>query len=192
MRGETTIEPAERVDRLGKWSGKSLPRKEDRRHLQGQGSFADDAWQRRMGYAHFVRSPVAHARIVSIDTAKAESLDGVFATLTGPEVRELTEPFFQIAPEPGGKIVEYCLAVDKVRYHGDAVALVLAESREIARDAAELVEVEYEPLPAVVDTVAAAEPDAPVLHDEVGATSSGTASTTTATSTGRSRTPTTW
>jgi CO/xanthine dehydrogenase Mo-binding subunit len=166
--GETVVEPTEQTDRLGKWSGQSVPRKEDGRLLKGQGTFADDAWQRRMGYAHFVRSPHAHARIVSIDTSRAESLDGVYATLTGEEVAELTEPFFQIAPEPGGKIAEYSLAVERVRYQGDAVALVLAESREIARDAAELVEVEYEPLPAVVDTVEAAAPDAPVLHEEVG------------------------
>ena len=165
---ETVVEPGQRTDRLGKWSGQSVPRKEDGRLLKGQGTFADDAWQHRMGYAHFVRSPLAHARIVSIDTSRAESLDGVYATLTGAEVAELTDPFFQIAPEPGGNIAEYCLAVDKVRYQGDAVALVLAESREVARDAAELVEVEYEPLPAIVDTVAAAAPDAPLLHEEVG------------------------
>jgi CO/xanthine dehydrogenase Mo-binding subunit len=165
---ETVVEPGEKADRLGKWSGQSVPRKEDGRLLKGQGTFTDDAWQHRMGYAHFARSPLAHARIVSIDTSRAESLDGVYATLTGEEVAELTDPFFQIAPEPGGKIAEYCLAVDKVRYQGDAVAVVLAESRDIARDAAELIEVEYEPLPAVVDTVAAAAADAPVLHDEVG------------------------
>jgi 2-furoyl-CoA dehydrogenase large subunit len=165
---ETVVEPGTRIDRLGKWSGKSVPRKEDGRLLKGQGMFTDDAWQHRMGYAHFARSPHAHARIVSIDTSRAEALDGVYATLTGAEVAEITDPFFQIAPEPGGNIAEYCLAVGKVRYQGDAVALVLAESRDIARDAAELIEVEYEPLPAVVDTVAAAEPDAPVLHDEVG------------------------
>jgi CO/xanthine dehydrogenase Mo-binding subunit len=165
---ETVVEPGEKADRLGKWSGQSVPRKEDGRLLKGQGTFTDDAWQHRMGYAHFARSPLAHARIVSIDTSRAESLDGVYATLTGEEVAELTDPFFQIAPEPGGNIAEYCLAVDKVRYQGDAVALVLAESRDIARDAAELIEVEYEPLSAVVDTVAAAAPDAPVLHDEVG------------------------
>jgi CO/xanthine dehydrogenase Mo-binding subunit len=163
-----SVETVERTDRLGKWSGQSVPRKEDGRLLKGQGQFADDAWQQRMGYAQFVRSPHAHARIVSVDTSRAEALDGVYATLTGEEVAELTDPFFQIAPEPGGKIAEYSLAVGKVRYQGDAVALVLAESREIARDAAELVEVEYEPLPAIVDTVAATKDDAPVLHDEVG------------------------
>src|ERR1039457_2390351 len=134
----------------------------------GQGTFTDDGGHIHMGYAHFVRSPYAHARILSVDTGRAESLDGVYATLTGAEVEQLTQPFFQIAPEPGGKIAEYCLAVGKVRYQGDAVAVVLADSRETARDAADLVEVEYEPLPAVVDSIAAAAPDAPILHDEVG------------------------
>ena len=158
----------ETAERLGTWSGTSVKRKEDRRHLLGKASFTDDGGQLYMGYAHFVRSPYAHARIVSIDTRRAESLDGVYATLTGEEVKELTQPFFQIAPEPGGLIAEYCLAVDKVRYQGDAVAVVLAESRDIARDAAELVEVEYEPLPAVVDSISAAAPDAPLLHEAVG------------------------
>jgi CO/xanthine dehydrogenase Mo-binding subunit len=166
--GQTTVEPVERSERLGKWSGQSVPRKEDGRHLKGQAAFADDAFQQRMSYAHFVRSPHAHARIVSVDTSRAEALDGVYATLTGEEAAELTDPFFQIAPEPGANIEEYCLAVDRVRYQGDAVALVIAESRDIARDAAELLQVEYEPLPAVVDTVTAAAADAPVLHEKAG------------------------
>ena len=166
--GETIIGPVEQSERLGVWSGRDVLRKEDQRHLKGQAMFADDAWQQRMGYAQFVRSPHGHAKILSVDTSRAAALEGVFATLVGDEVREMTEPFFQIAPEPGGRVEEYCLAVDKVRYQGDAVAVVLAESREIARDAAELVEVEYEPLPAVVDAVRAAEPDAPVLHEQVG------------------------
>jgi CO/xanthine dehydrogenase Mo-binding subunit len=114
-----------------------------------------------------VRSPHAHAKILSVDVSNALSLDGVYAALTGEEAREMCEvPFFQIAPEPAGRLEEWPLAVDKVRYQGDAVALVLAESRDVARDAAELVEVEYEPLPAVVDTVRAANEDAPILHDE--------------------------
>jgi len=130
--------------------------------------FTDDGGQIHMGYAHFVRSPYAHANIVSVDVRTAEDLDGVYATLTGAEAKELTQPFFQIAPEPGSRIAEYCLAVDKVRYQGDAVAVVLAETRELARDGAELVEVEYEPLPAVVDALAACRPEAPLLHEDVG------------------------
>ncbi len=151
------------------WKGQSIRRTEDRRLLQGQGEFTDDVWMHRQGYAHFVRSPLGHARIRSIDTSRAARLEGVYAILTGDEVREMCPtPFFQIAPEPGGRIAEYPLAVDKVRYHGDAVAVVLAETRELARDAAGLVDVDYEPLPAVVDTVAAADPEAPLLHEQVG------------------------
>jgi len=151
-----------------RWTGQSVPRKEDRRLLQGQGQFVDDVWMHRQGYAHFVRSPYAHARIVSVDMRAALALPGVYGGLTGEEVKEQTDPFFEIAPDPGGKLVEYPLAVDKVRYQGDAVAIVLAESRDVARDAAELVEVDYEPLEPVVDAVAAADPRAPVLHDAIG------------------------
>jgi CO/xanthine dehydrogenase Mo-binding subunit len=150
------------------WVGQSVPRKEDGRLLKGQGEFVDDVWMHRMGYAHFVRSPYGHARIVSVDTSRAAAMPGVYATLTGEEVRDQTDPFFEIAPEPGGNLQEWCLAVDKVRYQGDPVAVVLAESRELARDAAELVDVEYEPLEAVVDTVAAADPRSPVLHEAIG------------------------
>jgi len=150
------------------WLGRSYPRKEDQRLLQGQGSYVDDDGMIRMGYAQFVRSPYGHARILSVDTSKADAMPGVYATLTGDEVKEMTTPLFEIAPEPGGRLEEYLLAVDRVRYQGEPVALVLAESRELARDAADLIEVEYEPLPVVVDAVAAQEPDAPVLHDTIG------------------------
>ncbi|NOY57159.1 MAG: xanthine dehydrogenase family protein molybdopterin-binding subunit [Actinobacteria bacterium] len=150
------------------WLGQSYPRKEDRRLLEGKGSFVDDEGMRRMGYAQFVRSPFAHARIISVDTSAAEAMPGVYATLTGDEVKAMTTPLFQIASEPGGKLEEYLLAVDKVRYQGDPVALVLAESREVARDAADLVEVEYEQLPVVTDAPAAQEPDAPILHESIG------------------------
>ena len=163
-RTETAVETRER--RLGQ----SVPRVEDRRLLQGQGEFVDDVWMHRTGYAHFVRSPYGHARIVSIDVSRALSLDGVYAVahrrrgqgdVRGPVLPDR-------ARARRRKLEEWPLAVDKVRYHGDAVAVVLAETRELARDAAGLVEVEYEPLPAVVDTVKAADPDAPILHETVG------------------------
>ena len=148
--------------------GESVPRKEDRRLLKGEGMFTDDLWMNRMGHVHFVRSPHAHALIRDVDVSRAAALEGVYATLTGEEVKQLTDRYPQIAPEPGGRIKDYCLAVDKVRYAGEPVAAVLAETRELARDAAGLVEVDYEPLTPVVDTLAAARDDAPVLHTEVG------------------------
>ena len=150
------------------YKGQNVPRKEDRRLVQGQGVFIDDVKRHGMGYIFFVRSPYAHAHIASIDVSKAESLKGVYGTLTGEEVASLTDPFFQIAGAPGGNIQDYALAVGKVRYVGEAVVAVVAETRELARDASELVEIEYEPLEAVTDARHAREASAPVLHEEAG------------------------
>ena len=166
----TTIAP-ERVEieaPAKRWSGQNVPRKEDRRLTQGQGVFVDDIKRHGMGYLHFVRSPYAHANIVSIDTAAAESTKGVYGTLTGEEVAALTDPFFQLATPPGAHLKDYALAVGKVRYVGEPVVAVVAETRELARDASELVEVEYEPLAAVVDARRALHADAAVVHEESG------------------------
>jgi CO/xanthine dehydrogenase Mo-binding subunit len=166
----TTIAP-ERVEIQApatEWKGQSIPRKEDRRLTQGQGVFVDDIRRHGMGYLHFVRSPYAHANITSIDTSKAEAIKGVYGTLTGEEVAALTDPFFQLASPPGAHLRDYALAVGKVRYVGEAVVAVVAETRELARDASELVEVEYEPLGAVVDARTAQDPRAPVIHEESG------------------------
>ncbi|MBA2474942.1 MAG: xanthine dehydrogenase family protein [Actinobacteria bacterium] len=121
-----------------------------------------------MGYIHFVRSPYAHAKIVSVDVSQALELDGVYGTLTGDEVAILTDPFFELSTPPGAHIQDYALAVGRVRFVGEPVAAVVAASRELARDASELVEVEYEPLEVVVDGERALEEDAPVLHEEAG------------------------
>ena len=116
--------------------------------MQGQGVFVDDIKRHGMGYIHFVRSPYAHAHITSIDVSQAEQTPGVYGTLTGEEVASLTDPFFQIASVPGANIKDYALAVGKVRYVGEAIVAVVAETRELARDASELVEIEYEPIDA--------------------------------------------
>jgi 2-furoyl-CoA dehydrogenase large subunit len=164
----TTIAPEKTQAPERTWSGQSLPRKEDRRLVQGQGVFVDDIKRHGMGYLHFVRSPYAHAHISSIDVSKAEALPGVYGTLTGEEVAALTDPFFQIASVPGGNIKDYALALGKVRYVGEPVVAVVAETRERARDASELVEVEYEPLAAVTDARRARDDGVPVLHEEAG------------------------
>ena len=93
---------------------------------------------------------------------------GVYGTLTGDEVATLTDPFFQLSTPPGNEIKDYALAVGRVRFVGDPVAIVVAETRELARDAAELVEVEYDPLPAITDARRALDDDAPVLHPDAG------------------------
>ncbi len=148
--------------------GQSVPRKEDARLVQGQGQFVDDVKRHGMGYLHFVRSPYAHAKLGAIDVSVALELPGVHGTLTGDEVALQTDPFFQIAAPPGGHVKDYALAVGKVRYLGEAVVAVVAETRELARDAAELVIVDYEPLDVVVDARKALDDGAPVLHEECG------------------------
>lgn len=150
------------------WVGQDVPRREDERLLKGQGSFVDDEGMHRMGYAHFVRSPYAHARVLGVEVAAAAARDGVYAVLTGEEVAARQQPFIQTAPGPGALVQDYCLAVGRVRFAGEPVAVVLAATRELARDAAQLVDVSYEPLQVVVDGVEASEAVAPVLHETVG------------------------
>jgi 2-furoyl-CoA dehydrogenase large subunit len=164
---ETTLAPAPVEVQKG-WGGQSVARKEDKRLLQGEGVFVDDVKRHGMGYLHFVRSPYAHAHITRVDVSAAEAIDGVYGTLTGEEVAALTEPFFQISSVPGANIKDFSLAVGKVRYVGEPVVAVVAETRELARDASELVEVDYEPLPALVDARRAQDSEAPVLHDDAG------------------------
>src|SRR3989475_2953935 len=148
-----------------KWVGKALPRKEEDRLLRGRGRFADDIKLRDMAYLRFVRSPYAHARIISIDTSAAEALAGVVCTLTGKEIVPQTQPFIEIGPD--SKVRDYPFAVSKVRYQGEPVAAVVAESASIADDAAELVQVEYEALEPVVDAEQALQ-DKSILHEEAG------------------------
>ena len=149
------------------WVGQPLPRKEENRLLRGRGKFADDIKLREMLYLRFVRSPYAHAKIVSVDVSTAEALAGVVSTLTGAEIAAQTQPFIEIAPDPGGKIKDYPLAVSKVRYQGEPVVALVAESPSLADDAAELVQVDYEALDPVVDAESALT-DKSILHDEAG------------------------
>jgi CO/xanthine dehydrogenase Mo-binding subunit len=148
--------------------GEPIPRKEDKRLVQGQGVFFDDLRRHGMGYVHFVRSPYAHAAITRIDVSKAAEVEGVYGTLIGEEVAALTDPFFELSTPPGSEIKDYALAVGKVRFQGEPVAAVVAVTRELARDAADLVEVEYEPLGTLIDGEQALAADAPILHEDAG------------------------
>jgi 2-furoyl-CoA dehydrogenase large subunit len=146
--------------------GKPMLRKEDASLLSGRGRYADDL-PVAVGTlsAHVIRSPHAHAEIVRIDASRALAHDGVWAVLTGEEVRKLSDPFLAPVKTP---VRQWALAVERVRYVGEPVALVVAENRYLAEDAAELVEIDYEPLAAVIDPVAACRSDAPLLHPEAG------------------------
>ena len=150
-----------------KWVGKAVPRKEEERLLRGLGKFADDIKLRETLYLRFVRSPYAHAKIANISTAEAEKIPGVVCTLTGTEIASQTQPFIEIAPDAGGRIRDYPLAVSKVRYQGEPVAAVVAMSAAIADDGAEAVQVDYEPLGPVVDAEQALT-DASILHEDAG------------------------
>jgi 2-furoyl-CoA dehydrogenase large subunit len=149
------------------WVGQALPRKEENRLLRGRGKFSDDVKLREMLYLRFVRSPYAHARIVSIDASAAQGSAGAVCILTGAEIAAQTQPFIEIGPDSCAKIKDYPLAVSKVRYQGEPVVAVVAESPSLADDAAELVQVEYEALDPVIDAEEALT-DKSVLHEEAG------------------------
>ena len=149
------------------WVGQSIKRKEDARLVRGKGKFVDDIKLLGMLHLVFVRSPYAHANILEVDVSEAEKLSGVVCTLTGQEVSKLIDPFFEIGPAPSNRILDYPMAVDRARYQGEPVAAVIAETPAIAEDAAELVRVEYEPLPAVVNGEVAAT-DETILHPAMG------------------------
>jgi carbon-monoxide dehydrogenase large subunit len=151
-----------------KWFGASVKRKEDPAFLTGKGRFIDDIHLPDMLHAAFVRSPYAHARLGAIDAAAALAVPGVhavlgFADLPAP-LRENALPLFVPNPVIKQLYMPFSLAKDEVCYAGEPVAVVIADSRYIAEDAAGLVAVEYEALPAVSDCLAAIEPGAPLAH----------------------------
>ena len=149
---------------MSQFLGAPMLRKEDPALLSGRGRYADDLpVPAGTLHAHVIRSPHAHAKIVGIDAAAAVAQDGVWAVITGEDIRKLSDPFL-IALK--AKVDQWSLAVEHVRYVGEPVALVVAESRYLAEDAAELVAIDYEPLPAVIDPQAAREKSAPLLHPD--------------------------
>lgn len=146
---------------------KRLPRKEDNRLIRGQGLFVDDFQPAGMLHMVVVRSPYAHAKILNIDVSSAQALPGVICTLTGAEVKAQSNPFTQLGPEPSAKIEDYCLAIDKAIYQGDPVVAIVAESVQIAADAAQLVDVEYETQTVVLDVRESMQGDV-LLHEQIG------------------------
>src|ERR1700722_3984677 len=161
-------------DAMGEYAiGKSVPRFEDLRLVRGGGPYVDDIVLPGMAFGHVLRSPHAHAKIRRIDTAKAKVAPGVLLVLTGAD---WASSGFGDLPVAGGMKLrdgapmyrpKYPAPVkDRVRWVGDYVAFVVAETKLQAADAAELIEVDYEPLPAVVSTAEAAAPGAPLVFDD--------------------------
>ncbi len=159
---------------MGDLIGKSVKRVEDNRFLKGEGKYTDDFNMPNQTFAVYVRSPHAHANLVSVDISAAKAMDGVINVFTGKDIKDAgivgSICGWQVdfkngdtMKEPGHPI----LAVDKVRHVGDAVALVIAEDIGKAKDAAGAVEVNYKVLDAIVDPKAAAQDGAPQVHDDV-------------------------
>jgi carbon-monoxide dehydrogenase large subunit len=142
--------------------GHSVPRKEDARFIRGKGNYVDDVVLPGMLHMEILRSPVAHARIVSIDASRAAALPGVVAVVTG---ELLAQHGLAWMPTLSGD-TQAVLATDKVRFQGQEVACVIAETAYIAKDALELIDVEYDLLPAVTSPQQALEADAPVIRDD--------------------------
>jgi len=159
-----------------KYFGASVPRKEDPRLLRGEGRFVDDIKLPGMLHAAFVRSPHAHARIAMIRAGAARRLPGVAHVYTFTDLERWMKPmplFGAVPPGLGARVdvtmrqaPQLALCRDRARYVGEILAMVVAATRALAEDAAELVEVDYEPLPPAVDVIAAGEPGAPLVHDD--------------------------
>ena len=146
--------------------GKALERVEDAALLMGCGRYIDDLpVAPGTGHAAILRSPHPHARLLGVDTAAALALPGVHAVVTGRDARAWSAPFIVGVRQP---MEHWCIATDRVRYAGEPVAIVVAEDRYRAEDALALIDVRYEPLPAIVDPEATLEAGAPVLHEAVG------------------------
>ncbi len=155
-------------------TGQSVRRVEDQRFITGAGRYTDDIDLPNLAYGYALRSPEAHARIVSIDAADARGAPGVLAVITGAEIaaegpNELpcAIPMVNRDGSDGITPPRPVLCTDRVRHVGDHVAFVVAETPGQAKDAAELIAVEYESLPTVVDTETAAGPGRPLVHDDV-------------------------
>ena len=147
---------------LPKLVGQRVKRREDPRLIQGRGTYVDDVKIAGMQHLAFKRSDIAHGRIRSIDTSAAEAMEGVEAVFTGAQIAAFLAPMPIGTPFPSPD--HRAVAVDTVRFVGDPVAVVVACDRYVARDAADAIVVDYEPLPAVVDPEAAMSGQSAVLH----------------------------
>jgi carbon-monoxide dehydrogenase large subunit len=147
--------------------GISCPRKEDDRLLFGDGKFVDDVQLAHALEMAVVRCPFPHARILSIDTSRAEALPGVKHILTAAQVKHASEPLSVLRPVAGAPpLPYYALAQETATYEGQPIVSIVATSRAVAEDAVELIEIDYQPLPHVTDALEALSDGAPVLHPQ--------------------------
>lgn len=168
MNTKPTPSPFERPN---SYVGRTLSRSGAKRAVAGRGTYTDDITLPRMLHSAFVRSPYAHARILSVDVSEAASQPGVVKTMTGAELAEMCpEPWVGILScfEGMKSAPQYPMAVDRACWQGEPVVMVVAATRAQAEDAAELVVVEYEELPAATEKLTALDPATPVIHTDLG------------------------
>ena len=158
------------LDRPNSYIGKTVPRPNLDRLMQGRGQYVSDVELPRMAHVVFLRSPHAHAKIVAIDAQSAKRIDGVVAVVTGQELTSVITPWIGVLSHLKGlkSAPQHAIAVDRACWQGEAVAAVVATSRAQAEDAAEAVVVEYEELDAVTDMRAALDPQTPAIHAVLG------------------------
>src|SRR5918996_3561487 len=142
--------------------GHSIKRKEDGRFLRGKGTYVDDIALPGMLYLDLVRSPYAHAKLKGIDASKATAIPGVLAVITGETLARYNLAWMPTLMSD----TQMVLPTEKVMFQGQEVAAVLATDRYVAADGAAAVEVEYDPLPVVVDPFKALEPGAPIVRED--------------------------
>ncbi len=158
------------LDRPNSYIGRSVPRPNLQRLTQGRGQYVSDVTLPRMAHVAYLRSPHAHARIVSIKSDKAKKAAGVIAVVTGAEMAKIMTPWVGVLTHLKGlkSAPQYPLAVERACWQGEAVCAVVAATRAQAEDACELIEVKYQELPAVTDPETALDPKTPVIQPELG------------------------
>jgi aerobic carbon-monoxide dehydrogenase large subunit len=158
------------LDRPNSYIGKVVPRPNLDRLMQGRGLYVSDMELPRMAHVVFLRSPYAHAKIVSIDAAAARRMPGIIAIVTGEQLAAVITPWVGVLSHLKGlkSAPQHALALDRVCWQGEAVAAVVATSRAVAEDAAEIVSVEYQELETVTDMRTALDPQTPVIHPALG------------------------
>ena len=158
------------LDRPNSYIGKVVPRPNLERLMQGRGLYVSDMELPRMVHVVFLRSPHAHARITGIDAAAARRVPGVVAIVTGEQLAAVITPWVGVLSHLKGlkSAPQHAIAIDRACWQGEAVAAVVATSRAVAEDAAEIVSVEYQELDAVTDMRTALDPGTPVIHPSLG------------------------
>lgn len=164
------VDPLSVLDRPNSYIGKTVPRPNLDRLLQGRGQYVSDLELPRMAHVVFLRSPYAHAKIVAINADIAKRMPGVISVVTGRELEAVITPWVGVLSHLKGlkSAPQYAIAIDRVCWQGEAVAAIVATNRAAAEDAMEKVAVDYEELEAVTDMRTALDPSTPVIHPSLG------------------------